>query len=146
MTLDVRLIHDVQTEFIAQVEQHRIVGIVRRSNCVDVVLLHRDEFFTDLSGQERFAGVRMMVMPIHTADHDRLAVDRKDAISDADVAKTGPHDDRLDVTYSAGTDKWWLVYQVASVMLDGEPMRVEDARARIPLARNGGSYAVTVRL
>ena len=35
---------------------------------------------------------------------------------------------------------------VTSAMLNGEPMTVEDARARIPLAQDGGSHAVTVRL
>ena len=35
---------------------------------------------------------------------------------------------------------------VTSATLDGEPMTVENVRARIPLARDGGSHAVTVRL
>ena len=58
--LDVRLVDDVQAEFVAQVVERLVVRVVRRAHRVDVVLLHQFEVAADVVDRDRPAAVGMV--------------------------------------------------------------------------------------
>ena len=55
MRLDVRLVDDVQAELVAEVEQPLVVGVVRRADGVDVVLLHERQLGAHVVDGHRLA-------------------------------------------------------------------------------------------
>ena len=87
VALDVRLVHYVEAQFIAQVEKPRVVGIVRTAHRVHVVLLHQHDVGTHVVNRHGLAALGMMVVPVDTTDHDPPTVDEEVAVDDLDPSE-----------------------------------------------------------
>ena len=74
VALDVRLVDHVHAQFVAEVVEGSVVGVVRGANGGDVVGAHHLEIGADIGRGERLTAVGMMVVAVHTVDPDRLAV------------------------------------------------------------------------
>ena len=71
------LIDHVQAEFIAHIEEPCIIWVVRATNSVDVVLLHQHQVGTHVVNADCFALIRVMIVTVHTPNHDALPIDQQ---------------------------------------------------------------------
>ena len=102
--LDVGLVDDVQPELVGQVEERRVVRVVRGPDRVEPELLHRDEVGAHRLGGDHAAGVLVEVVAVDAADEDAPAVDQEVHAADLDppeadrgssaVSTTSPSGDR----------------------------------------------------
>ena len=87
--LDIGLVDDIEAEFVAQIQQARIVRVVRGAERVQVVAFHREHLLAQLRFRERLAVLRVVVVPVDAVDRHRAAVDQQPAIPDLDTAEAG---------------------------------------------------------
>ncbi|CAB4691239.1 unannotated protein [freshwater metagenome] len=87
MALDVGFVYYVEPEFVTQLKQARIVGIVRRANRVDVVLFHQHEVGAHVVVGDRLAARGVMVVAIDSEDPHRLTVHKQLTIAHLNMAK-----------------------------------------------------------
>ena len=104
MALDVRLVDDVQTDFVAQIEESRVVGIVGATHRIHVVLFHQHEVGTHVVRRHGLPALRMVVMAIDTPEHDPFAVHQEISVNDLHPSESRSLFDRL-AHGSVGTDK-----------------------------------------
>ena len=93
VALDVGLVDHVHPDLVAQVEEARIVGIVRAAHRGDVVPAHRQQVGAHVVHRHGLAAGRMVVVAVDAEDPDRLPVDEELAITHLD----GPEPDQLAV-------------------------------------------------
>ena len=75
--LDVRLVDDVEAQLIGQIEQRRVVGVVRGPHGVEAVALDGHQVGAHGLARDDATGVRVEVMTVDAADEDALAVDEQ---------------------------------------------------------------------
>ncbi len=84
MALDVRLGDDVEAELVTEVEERRVVRVVRGSDGRDVVGPHLHEVGAHVVGADGLATVGMVVVAVDAEDPDRLPVDAQLPVADLD--------------------------------------------------------------
>ena len=84
VTFQVAFVNDVQAVVVAQVEEPRIVGVMRGANGVQVVLFHQQNIGPHGGERHGFAGLRMMVVAVGPFDFYGRAVDQENAVFDLD--------------------------------------------------------------
>ncbi len=84
MGLDVGLVDHVEPEFVAQVVEDRIVGVVRRPDRVEVVRLHRHQVVPDVGRGDGLAPLGVMIVAVDPVQEHRGAVDQQLPIPDLD--------------------------------------------------------------
>ena len=82
MALDVRLVDDVHADLVAQVEEGRVVRVVRTPHGGDVVSPHREQVVAHVVDRDRLAAGRMMIVAVDAEHPDRLAVHEELAVAD----------------------------------------------------------------
>ena len=87
MALDVRLVDDVQPELVAEIEEARIVRVVRAPDGVDVVLLHQQQIGAHVVDGDGLAPLGMVIVAIHAPHHDAPPVDEQVAVAHLDRAE-----------------------------------------------------------
>jgi hypothetical protein len=87
VALDVCFVDHVQAELVAEIQEARIVRVVRAAHGIDVVLLHRHKIGAHVGDGDGFAALGMVVVAVDAADHHRLAVDQQLPIGDGDRAE-----------------------------------------------------------
>ena len=87
VALDVRLVDHVHAELVAQVEQPRVVGVVRAPHGGDVVAPHGEQVVAHVGDRHRLAAVGVVVVAVHAVDPDPLTVDEQVAVADLDAAE-----------------------------------------------------------
>ena len=88
--LDVGLVDDVQAEFVGEVEQRRVVRVVRGADRVEAEPLDQREVGAQLLRAQHPAGVRVEVVPVHPPQVDPPAVDQQVGAGDLDRAEADP--------------------------------------------------------
>ena len=119
MSFEVGFSENVETVFIADLVETRIVGVVRGADGVDVVTLHQDDVLKHGVGCEGASEVAVEFMAVHAADHDDFAVDEEVAVFEFDFTEPDLEGDDL--------------RDGAFGILEGEEERVEVRRFRGPL-------------
>ena len=87
VALDVGFVDDVHADLVAEVEEARVVRIVRTTHGGDVVAPHGEQVVAHVVDGDCLAPYRMMVVTVHPEDPDRLAVDEQLPIADLDAAE-----------------------------------------------------------
>jgi hypothetical protein len=88
--LDVGLVDDPQAELVGQVEEGRVVRIVRRANRVEPDLLHQDEIGPHRVARDHPSGVLVEVVAVDAMDQDPAAVEQEIPPDDLDPAEANP--------------------------------------------------------
>lgn len=86
--LDVRFVDHVETDFIGEVVQRRVVRVVRGADRVETEALQQDQVRAHVVVRHRAAGQRMEVVPVDAADEDALPVDQQVPADDLHVTET----------------------------------------------------------
>ncbi len=94
--LDVGFVDDVEPELVGQVEEDRVVRVVRRADGVEPEPLHLDEVGPHRGVRDDASGVLVEVVAIHAADEDALAVEQQVDAADVDAPEPDAHDMPLD--------------------------------------------------
>ena len=95
--LDVGLVDDVQAELVGQVEEGRVVGVVRGAHGVEAEALHlRRGRRASTSTDDDPAGVLVEVVAVDAADEHAAAVDQQVEAADLDPAEADPDRRALD--------------------------------------------------
>ena len=81
---------DVQAQLVGQVEERRVVGVVRRAHGVEPELLHQDEVGAHRLAADHASGVLVEVVAVHAADEDAPAVDEQVDAADLDAPEADP--------------------------------------------------------
>ena len=84
---DVGLVDDVQAELVGQVEEGRVVRVVRRAHGVEPELLHQHEVGAHRLDRDDAPGVLVEVVAVDAADEDARAVDEQVEARDLDPAE-----------------------------------------------------------
>ena len=85
VALDVGLVHQIEAEFVAEVIEGVVVGIVRRADRADVVGPHQREVGPHIVEVDRLAPVGVVVVAVHSEDPDRLAVHQQLPVAHLDA-------------------------------------------------------------
>ena len=85
---DVGLIDDIESEFVAEFEESRIIRIVGSSHGIDVGALHLEQVGTHVLAGHVVTGQRVVIVAVHAFEEDRLAVVQELAIADFVAAET----------------------------------------------------------
>ena len=85
--LDVRLVDDVKTEIVGDLEEHRVGRIVRSAHRVDVVLLHQHRVFEIVERAHHIALALVCVVVVDALELDLAPVEEEDVALDRDLAK-----------------------------------------------------------
>ncbi len=94
--LDVGLVDHVEAELVAQVEEGRVVGVVRRAHGVEAEPLHEDEVGPHALGRDDAAGLAVEVVAVDAADEYPPAVEEEVEADDLDPPEADPEVDLLD--------------------------------------------------
>ena len=84
---DVRLVDDVKTEIVGDLEEHRVGRIVRSAHRVDVVLLHQHRVFEIVERAHHIALALVCVVVVDALELDLAPVEEEDVALDRDLAK-----------------------------------------------------------
>ena len=95
MGFDIGLVHDIEAIFIGQIIPARVVGVMRRAYRVDIVALHHFDVAPHRRHRNDVERVRVMLMPVDAADHDRAAINHQLPVTDRDIAKADALGGRL---------------------------------------------------
>ena len=123
VTLHVGLGQHIESQFVAEVIEHRIVGIVRGAHSVDVQSLHGLQVFLDLLRRDGTAVDRREVVAVHAVEHHALAIDNQGTIA-ADAHLLEAHLRTTDVQ------------RLSTSILQGQHQVVEVRRLSTPQARS----------
>ncbi|CAB5068835.1 unannotated protein [freshwater metagenome] len=74
VALDVRLVHHVQADLVAEVEEAVVVRVMGAADSVDVVALHRHEVGTHVVHRDGFAALGVVVVAVDATDHHALCI------------------------------------------------------------------------
>ena len=74
MAFRIGFVNDIQTQFITQVKQARIIRVMRTTHCIHIVLLHQHKVCANVFNTDCFALIRVVVVAVHAANHHALAV------------------------------------------------------------------------
>ncbi len=85
--LDVRLVHDVETELVGEVVQRRVARVVGGADRVEPEALEQDQVGAQVAGRHRAPGQRMEVVPVDAPDEHPLAVHQQVPLDDLDVTE-----------------------------------------------------------
>ena len=85
--LDVGLVDDVEAVLVAEVVPLLHVGIVRRADEVEVVLLHQLDVADHQGARHHLARVWLVLVAVDAANQDRTAVDEQPGVPDLDLAE-----------------------------------------------------------
>ena len=85
--LDVRLVDDVETEIVGDLEEHGVGRIVRSAHRVDVVLLHQHRVFEIVERAHHIALALVCVVVVDALELDLAPVEEEDVALDRDLAK-----------------------------------------------------------
>ena len=121
--LDVGLVHDVQAVLVGVVVPARVARVVGGPDGVHVVLLHELDVAEHHSFRHHAAGVRIVLVPIHSSQSHGNAVDLEQSVPDLDCPEAHPRGDDLQ--------------RVAAVVFEGEEQGVQVRRLGRPLERSG---------
>ena len=77
MTFCVGFVNDVEAQFITEVQETRIIGVMRTTHRIDVVLLHQNKISTHVVNIDGLAFIGMMIVPIDATNHDSLTIYQK---------------------------------------------------------------------
>ena len=94
--LDVGLGDDVEPELVGEVEEDRVVRVVRGPDGVEAEPLHLDEVCPEVAGGQGPAGQLVEVVAIDTADQDAATIDEEVDADDLDPPEPDPERLRLD--------------------------------------------------
>ena len=94
MRLNIRLIDDINTQFIGEFQQKRIRRIVGGADRVDVVLLAQLHIPHDLRGSHRIAGVGRGIVMIDSLELQQMTVQLKELSLNADAPEANLRADR----------------------------------------------------
>ena len=93
--LDVGLVHHVHAELVGQLEEGRIIRVVRGADRVEPELLEQDDVGAHVLAADDASGVLVEVVAVHPADVDPFAVDEQVEAADLDLAEADRDRDRL---------------------------------------------------
>ena len=85
--LDVGLVDDVEAKLVGQVEEGRVVRVVRGPHGVEPELLHQDEVGAHRLDRHDPPGVLVEVVAVDPADEDPGAIDQQVQAADLDPAE-----------------------------------------------------------
>ena len=88
--LDVRLVDDVEAQLVGQVEEGRVVGVVRGAHGVEAVALHGQQVAAHGLPGDDAPGVLVEVVAVDALDEDAPAVDEQVRALDLDAAEADP--------------------------------------------------------
>ena len=88
--LDVRLVDHPEAELVGQVEEGRVVRVVRGAHGVEPELLHQDEVGPHRLARDHAPGVLVEVVAVDAVDQDPPAVEQEVAPDDLDPAEADP--------------------------------------------------------
>ena len=91
VALDVRFVDHVQAELVAQVEEPRVVRVVRRAHGGDVVTPHRQQIGAHVVDGDGTAAGGVVVVAVDAEDPHRLPVDEQLAVAHLHVAESDLH-------------------------------------------------------
>ena len=66
MGLEIGLVYDIKAKIIAQLEKIGMIGIVRSTDSVDIMLLHQKNILKHRPPGDISSGIRMKIMTIYT--------------------------------------------------------------------------------
>ena len=72
--LDVRFVDDIEAELVAELQERRVVGVVRRADGIDVRTLHLQQVRADVRGGDVVAVARVVIVAVHSFKKDGPAV------------------------------------------------------------------------
>ena len=81
VTLHVGLSQHVHAILVAEVVEHRIVGIVRRTYSVDIQALHTQDILLYLLGSDGTSVDRRKIVTVDTVEHHTLSIDEQSTIA-----------------------------------------------------------------
>ena len=116
--LQVRLVDDVQAKLVAQIQETRVVGVVARTNRVDVELLAQLNVRHHVLQRHRAARARIELVTVDSAEDQAAPVEHEDAI------------DNLEATESHALAHALHAHPVGAAQLEGQ--RVQSRRLRTP--------------
>ena len=87
VALHVRLVDHVETQFVAQVQEPRVVRVVRTAHRVHVVLLHQHDVGAHVRDRHGLAPFGMVVVAVHALDHHAGTVHEQVPALDLDPAE-----------------------------------------------------------
>ena len=85
MALEVGLVDHVHAQFVAQVVERRIVGIVRGAHRRDVVAAHLHQVGAHVVGRDRLTAGGVVIVAVDAEDPDRLAVHQQLPVAHLDM-------------------------------------------------------------
>jgi len=88
--LDVRFVDHVEPELVAEVVPHRLVGIVRRADRVDVVPFHKLNILDHAFDRDGSSPVGIVFVPVHAFDSDGHAVHKQTPVFGFDLTEPEP--------------------------------------------------------
>ena len=89
MGFKIRLVHNIDAVFVAEVIPAGIVRVVTGPHRVEIELLQKADVGKHVFTGKRFPGNRMVLMAVDAADHHAFSVEKQGVIFDADIAE--PH-------------------------------------------------------
>ena len=116
--LQVRLVDDVQAKLVAQIQETRVVGVVARTNRVDVELLAHLNVRDHGLQRHRAARARIELVTVGSAEDQAAPVEHEDTI------------DNLEATESHALAHALHTHPVGAAQLEGQ--RVQSRRLRTP--------------
>ncbi|MNJ46477.1 hypothetical protein D3C77_416070 [compost metagenome] len=88
MGFDVGLINNIEPEAVAELIPPWRIGIMGAAYRVEVVLLHQQNVLHHIGFSHPLAVLMVMLMSVHAADEQRLAIHLQQAVANLDLAKT----------------------------------------------------------
>ena len=85
--LHIRLVDQIQTVLVAQVVPILLVGVVGGADGVDVVALAEDHVGKHVLAGDRTPALRVEFVAVRALEHDALAIERHNAVFDAECAE-----------------------------------------------------------
>ena len=88
MGFQVGFVPDVQAEFVADIVEARVIGVVAGAYGVEVVALHHQGIFQHIFVGHSFAVFLVVIVAVGPFDVNHLAVDQQFAVFDFHFAET----------------------------------------------------------
>lgn len=104
MAFEVCFRNDVETKFIGEIVEVRMVGLMSSTNGIDVTLLHSDHIGPHGFIRHCSARVGIVLVSVHAVDDDRFSIDQHVGTTEldtveahllADILLAGPEHNRV---------------------------------------------------
>ena len=87
MRLKIGFTNHVEAEFIAEIKQCWIIGVVRSSHSVEVKFLELEQVIAHILASQNPASLSIEIVAIHSINNDGLAIYKELVTNDAHIAK-----------------------------------------------------------